>query len=68
MELNPTNLSGITESEALATDGLQQVGDGWGPDQAGTTFPDHSHALLWNGTAHFAVSDTESDVASAASG
>jgi hypothetical protein len=56
VDLNPwPNLPGITESESLATDGLQQVGDGWGPDAAGTSFPSLSHALLWNGSAGSAV-------------
>lgn len=47
VDLNPTNLSGIDDSEALATNGTQQVGFGyndynvWGG----------SCALLWSGTA-----------------
>jgi len=50
IDLNPTNLTGITVSEALATNGSQQVGDGYG---SGTG--NNRHALLWTDTAASAV-------------
>jgi len=50
IDLNPTNLSGISNSTALATYGTQQVGYGFGSDTGNPTF-----ALLWTGTAASAV-------------
>ena len=47
-DLNPTTLTGITSSVAIATDGVHQVGQGWGA--AGK-----HHALLWNGSSLSAV-------------
>jgi hypothetical protein len=46
-DLNPSN---FTLSEAEATDGIQQVGDGQTPATGG-----NQHALLWNGSAASAV-------------
>ncbi|MGD0770937.1 MAG: hypothetical protein ABSB42_22365 [Tepidisphaeraceae bacterium] len=48
VDLNPTNLGGITASEAYATNGNQQVGFGYG---SGTS----DNALLWNGSASSVV-------------
>ena len=45
-DLNPTNLGGITNSNANGTSGTQQVGYG-----SGTGTGNNNHALLWNGTA-----------------
>jgi len=50
VDLNPTNLSGITVSAAYGTDGAQQVGFGGGNGTGG-----YAHAMLWNGTADSAV-------------
>jgi autotransporter-associated beta strand protein len=50
VDLNPTNL-GMDTSEALGTNGIQQVGFGLNVGSPGTT----SHALLWTGTAASAV-------------
>jgi hypothetical protein len=50
IDLNPTNLTGFTNSEAVGTNGSQQVGDGEGP---GTN--NNQHALMWNGSASTAV-------------
>jgi len=45
VDINPNNLTGINQSQALATDGVHQVG-------FGNTGPGNSdeHALLWTGT------------------
>ena len=51
VDLNPTNLSGITYSEALGTNGIQQVGRG---NAAGLNYA-NGDALLWAGTAASAV-------------
>ena len=48
VDLHPAHLSGITNSEAVATDGQQHVGNG-GADLS------FGHALLWRGTADTAV-------------
>ncbi len=48
VDLHPTNLPGIVSSEALATDGLQQVG--WG-----APYLTPGHAFLWSGTANSVV-------------
>ncbi len=50
LDLNPTNLSGISNSDADAVSGNQQVGSG-----SGTGTGNNFHALLWNGTANSAV-------------
>jgi len=50
VDLNPTNISGITFSIATSTNGVQQVGDGSGDSTGGDM-----HAMLWNGTAASAV-------------
>ena len=47
-DLNPTNLTGYTFSEAVGTDGTHQVG-------YGAIGGSNSHALLWSGTADSAV-------------
>ncbi len=49
-DLNPTNLSGFNNSLAYASNGIQQVGYGYG---IGTQ--NISNALLWTGTANSAV-------------
>jgi hypothetical protein len=49
VDLGPTNLNGINESEALGTNGTQQVGFGY---VMGTS---NDQAILWNGTAASAV-------------
>jgi hypothetical protein len=51
VDLNPTDLSGITTSFAYGTDGSQQVGDG----NANGFFGEPGAALLWSGTAASAV-------------
>jgi hypothetical protein len=48
-DLNPTNLAGITSSSAVAADGTQQVGYGYGATASVT------NALVWSGTASSAV-------------
>ena len=48
IDLNPTNLSGITESIAYGTNGTQQVGNGWDSSY-------NERALLWSSTADSAV-------------
>jgi hypothetical protein len=50
VDLNPTNLSGMTISYAYGTDGTQQVGCS---DYGGLYYP--GTALLWSGTASSAV-------------
>jgi hypothetical protein len=50
VDLNPTNLTYITDSIALGTSGTQQVGWGEGSGTGG-----NSHALLWSDTAASAV-------------
>ncbi len=49
VDLSPINLNGINESEALGTNGMQQVGYGY---VSGTS---NDQALLWDGTAASAV-------------
>lgn len=53
VDLNPSNLNGITQTWAFGTSGTQQVGVGAGNDTP--TGPNLRHALLWNGTAASAV-------------
>jgi hypothetical protein len=48
IDLHPVGLNYLVGSQALATDGTQQVGHGIKADG-------HSRALLWNGTAESAV-------------
>jgi hypothetical protein len=48
VDLHPPNRPGIVSSEALATDGRQQVG--WGGP-----YLVYGHALVWSGTANSAV-------------
>jgi hypothetical protein len=48
VDLSPTNIS-MSSSEALATNGNEQVGYGRAPNS------DNNSALLWNGTANSAV-------------
>ena len=50
VDLDPSDLSGFTNSVANGTNGAQQVGYGFGP---GTS--NNDHALLWSGTANSAV-------------
>ena len=50
VDLNPTNLTGITSSVANGTDGNQQVG--WG---SGSATGNSLHAMLWSGSAGSAV-------------
>ena len=50
VDLHPTNIPGMTDSSAAATDGLQQVGEAWN-----SATPSQPHALLWNGSADSAV-------------
>jgi PEP-CTERM motif-containing protein len=45
VNLNPTNLPGITSAQAFGTNGVHQVGEGYGA----------GHALLWSGTAESAI-------------
>src|SRR3954468_13305934 len=51
VDLHPTSLPGIVSSEALATDGGQQVG--WGGPYL--VYSAYGHALVWSGTANSAV-------------
>ena len=48
VDLHPTKLTGFNESQAIGTDGVQQVG-------FATTTGDSDHALLWSGSADSAV-------------
>ena len=50
IDLNPTDLPGMTNSYAISTNGIQQVG--W-IDSA--PFGPHPHAVVWDGTAASAV-------------
>jgi len=50
VDLNPTNLTGFTESDAYATNGTQQVGFG-----DGSATGNNDDALLWSGTANSAI-------------
>jgi hypothetical protein len=56
MDLGPTKLGGITDSIAFATDGVNQVGEGW----QGTN--DNYQALLWTGSADSAVNLNPTDL------
>ncbi len=51
VDLNPTDLSGISGSVAYATNGTVQVGYGFGPG----TGPGDNITLLWTGTAASAI-------------
>ncbi len=58
VDLNPTNLPQFFDtSYALATDGVQQVGQGEGASTGGNI-----HALLWSGTASTAVDLNPTDL------
>jgi hypothetical protein len=50
VDLHPTSIAGMTDSSAVATDGLQQVGEAWVSATAS-----QPHALLWSGSADSAV-------------
>jgi hypothetical protein len=50
VDLNPTNIAGITYSQAFGIGGGQQVGYGYGSGTNNT-----EHAFLWSGTAASAV-------------
>jgi PEP-CTERM motif len=50
VDLSPTSLSGIINSQAIGISGTQQVGVGYGTLDSGK-----EHALLWSGTASSAV-------------
>src|SRR5262245_5281730 len=54
LDLHPTNLTGFSNSGAVATDGIRQAGYGSGSATGGDDVF-HSHALLWSGTADSAV-------------
>jgi len=58
VDLDPTSLSGIQESEAYAINGSQQVGRGW--EEGEPEFP--THALLWSATAASAVDLNPTDL------
>ena len=50
VDLNPTDLGGITDSEAWSTNGNQEAGWGLGPGTGNI-----KHAVLWTGSAASAV-------------
>ncbi len=45
VDLNPTNITGFTNSEAIGGQGQYEVGHGYGPGTSGS-----NHALSWNNT------------------
>jgi hypothetical protein len=51
VDLNPTNLAGIQTSDAYGTNGIEQVGYGYGSGTTGNV----ASAMLWAGTAASAV-------------
>jgi hypothetical protein len=57
VDMNPTNLSGFTDSSGLGISGAQQVGWGRGP---GTS--ENNHAMLWTGAANTAVDLNPTDL------